>query len=363
VAYNGLLQERRRVLNARIVEALEALYPDRLAEQVERLAHYAMRGEAWDKAVAYYRQAGARVAARSAYREAVAYFEQALAALEHLPERRDTLEQPIDLRFDLRNALMPLDEHTRIFDHLSTAEALAERLDDPQRLGRIDCYLCLFFSVMGEHDRAIAAGQHALALATTSGAFDIQVVAQAQLGQAYYRVGDFWQGLDVSRQVMALLTGEQRYARFGMVNLPAVASRGYVAWSLAELGDFAEGTGVAADAVRIAEAAEQPYSIVFALVQVGLLCRRQGALHTAIPTLERSLRLSQTADIPRLFPVAASVLGVAYALAGRAAEALPLPNQAVVAPRSARNLGIGRKLMPLVGVTQGVSTGDGSSPT
>ncbi len=98
VAYSGLLQERRRALHARIVEALEALSPDRLAEQVERLAHHALRGEVWDKALAYSRQAGARAAARSAYREAVAYFEQALAALAHLPERRDTLEQAIDLR-------------------------------------------------------------------------------------------------------------------------------------------------------------------------------------------------------------------------------------------------------------------------
>src|SRR5919201_1995989 len=39
VAYNGLLQERRRVLHARIVATLEVLSPDRGAEQVERLAH------------------------------------------------------------------------------------------------------------------------------------------------------------------------------------------------------------------------------------------------------------------------------------------------------------------------------------
>jgi predicted ATPase len=41
VAYGSLLQERRRVLHGRIVEALEALYVDRLAEQTERLAHHA----------------------------------------------------------------------------------------------------------------------------------------------------------------------------------------------------------------------------------------------------------------------------------------------------------------------------------
>ena len=97
VAYGSLPQERRRVLHARIVEVVEALYPDRLAEQVERLAHHALRGEVWEKALAYYRQAGDKAMARSAYREAVACFEQALTALRHLPEQRHTQEQAIDL--------------------------------------------------------------------------------------------------------------------------------------------------------------------------------------------------------------------------------------------------------------------------
>src|SRR5207247_9080487 len=63
VAYSSLLQERRRVLHARIVAALERLAPERLtevasgrsADQVERLAHHAFRGGVWDKAVAYSR--------------------------------------------------------------------------------------------------------------------------------------------------------------------------------------------------------------------------------------------------------------------------------------------------------------------
>ena len=43
VAYGSLLLERRRVLHARIVEALEALAPERVAEQIERLAYHALR--------------------------------------------------------------------------------------------------------------------------------------------------------------------------------------------------------------------------------------------------------------------------------------------------------------------------------
>jgi predicted ATPase len=38
VAYGSLLHEHQRALHARIVEAIETLHPDRLIEQVERLA-------------------------------------------------------------------------------------------------------------------------------------------------------------------------------------------------------------------------------------------------------------------------------------------------------------------------------------
>src|SRR5262245_38597466 len=57
VAYGSLLLERRRGLHGRLVEALEVLAPERVGEgtsgrssdQVERLAHHALRGEVWDK--------------------------------------------------------------------------------------------------------------------------------------------------------------------------------------------------------------------------------------------------------------------------------------------------------------------------
>ena len=122
VAYGSLLQDRRRALHARIVEAIEALYPDRLAEQVERLAHHAFRGEVWEKAVTYLRQAGAKALARSAYREAVTFFDQALAALHPLPDSRQKVEAAIDLRLDLRQSLFPLNELAMVWSYLQEAE-------------------------------------------------------------------------------------------------------------------------------------------------------------------------------------------------------------------------------------------------
>ena len=121
VAYGSLLQERRRTLHAGIVEASETLYRDRLTDQVERLAYHAGRGEVWEKALHYSRQAGARALARSANQEAVTYFEGALAALQHLPDSPERCAQAIDLRFDLRLALLPLGALARIFALLQEA--------------------------------------------------------------------------------------------------------------------------------------------------------------------------------------------------------------------------------------------------
>ena len=174
---------------------------------------------------------------------------------------------------------------------------------------------------MGEYDRALATGQRALTLATTSGAVDVQLLAQTNLGLAYSAVGDFGQTLDVSRRVLVLLTGERRYTRSGQIGPPlGVLARGHVAWCLAEMGDFAEGTGVGEEAVQIAEAVEQPYSMVIALMWVGLLYCRQGVLHQAVPVLERGLALCQTANAPFFFPLITSVLSTAYALAGQASK-------------------------------------------
>src|SRR2546428_14091236 len=100
--------------------------------------------------------------ARSAYREAVGYFEQALSALPHLPEQRATHEQAIDLRLALRMALGPSGDLGRVLARLREAEALAADLDDPRRLGQVSGSLPNYFWIRGAYDEAIAAAQRAL---------------------------------------------------------------------------------------------------------------------------------------------------------------------------------------------------------
>jgi tetratricopeptide (TPR) repeat protein len=328
VAYESLQQEQRKALHVRIIGAIETLFADRLAEQVERLAYHALRGEVWDKALTYCRQAGAKATERSAYRGAVAYFEQALGALQHLPENRDTLEQAIDLRFDLRNALFALGDHGPILDHLRQAEILAQALGDQRRLGWVFSYMIRHFCPTADYDRAIASGERALAIAAAVGDFGLQVGTQCLLGQAYYFAGHYCRARDILSSV-AYLQGEMVHEHFGLPVPASVYSRTWLVASLAELGAFAEGIVRGEEEVRIAESVDQPYSLVHASFSTGLLSLRKGDLDKAIAVLDRGLGLCQVWNIGGWVANIASHLGYAYTLAGCIAEAVPVLEQAV----------------------------------
>ena len=60
---------------------------------------------------------------------------------------------------------------------------------------------------------------------------------------------------------MASLDGGRRRERFGLVILPAVHSRAYLAVCHAELGMFAEGRALGDEGLRIAEAVDHPASL------------------------------------------------------------------------------------------------------
>src|SRR5215471_2445660 len=191
VTYSGVLHERRREIHARVVNAIEKLYADRLGEQVERLAHHAVRAELPEKAVHYLRQAGAKAAARAALSDARTWFEQALGALKALPESQTALEQAFEIRLELRPVLRQLGEGRQMLEHLREAEALAERLNDDRRRGRACGLMTTVLSTLDELDEALVTGTRAVEIATRAGDTRLRIVTTSCLEQAYYYRGDY----------------------------------------------------------------------------------------------------------------------------------------------------------------------------
>jgi class 3 adenylate cyclase/tetratricopeptide (TPR) repeat protein len=331
VTYGTLLQDRRKALHARIVGAIERCYQDRLTEHVERLAHHAVRGEKWEQAVAYLRQAGAKALGQSANREAVSCFEQALMALGHLPETRETLERAIDLRFDLRTALLPLGEFERILGNLREAEALAKALDDQRRLGQLSSHMCHTLRMTGHLTEALAFGQRAHAIAEALGDVPLQVTANLNLGAVCIRRGAYRQAEDLFRKVLHLLEGDRSRERFGQVGFPAVLVRCELISVFEARGEFKEAIAHGQEGLRLAEALNHPYSLAWVCNRLGILQINKGEFSHAVGLLERGLALSREWSLTFFTVQNTGYLGYAYALAGRTAEGIPLLEHALSA--------------------------------
>ena len=286
-AYSSLLQERRRAFHARIVEAIETLYPDRLVGQVDRLAHHALRGEVWDKAVTYGQQAGARARNRSAPREAAASYEQALQALAHLPEHGDTRGLAIELRRVLGVQLSVLGEYGRCLVLLGEAAALARALGDQARLVQVLARMAQVLRFIGDHDGAIAAGRQALELAVALDDSALQVRASHHLGQAYYAIGDFGRAAALLRWNVEAADWESGTPSTDV----RIQSQAWLTRTLSALGAFAEGWHHGEAALHRATLEGQGSIPIVAHGCLGHLYLAQGDLEHAIRVLEQGLAL------------------------------------------------------------------------
>ena len=295
-----------------------------MAEQVERLAHHALRGGVWDKAVTYCQQAGARARDSAAPREAAASYEQALQALAHLPEHGDTKRLAIELRLALGVQLSVLGEYGRCLTLLAEAEILARALDDRARLVPVLARMAQVRRFTGDYDGAIAAGRQALELAVALGDRALQARASHHLGQAYYALGDFGRAAELLRWNV-----ETANRASGTPSTGWIESRAWLARTLSALGAFAEGRRHAEEALRLATLESRGAIPIVAHGCLGELYLAQGDLEHAIRVFDQGLALCRASGTRDWLPGIAMGLGSAYTLQGRLTEGRALLEEAI----------------------------------
>jgi transcriptional regulator with AAA-type ATPase domain/predicted ATPase len=329
VAYGRVAPERRRALHARVVRAIEELYPERLGEHVERLAYHALRGELWPAAVRYARQAGARAFARSANREAVDSFEHALTALAHLPEDPETLAEAVDIRLLLRSALLQLAELPRIARSLREAERLAAALGDRVRLAWVWTYLSITHVLAGEPAEAQEVGERALAAAEAVGNVGLRASARTPLAHALRELGEYRRALDLFREAIQALTGDLARERLGQAMPPSLYARSMAAFCLADLGEFAEAERLATESADQTRALDLPFGLALAHIALGYVYLVQDRQEEATRALAGALEIIEGRGLPTWFPWAAAVQGYALVMSGRLAEGTSLIERAL----------------------------------
>jgi predicted ATPase/class 3 adenylate cyclase len=363
VAYGSLLQERRKALHARIVASVEQLYADRLTEQLDRLAHHALRGEVWDKALAYSRQAAEKATGRSAHREAWSHLEQAIAVLPHLPQTKATLEQAVDLRLAARTCLGPLGEFTRWIELGLEAEPLAKVLNDPRREARVHCSVCVALVLTGRGAEAIEHGERAMAIAESLQESSLRLDARFSLGLAHWRRGAYRTAIgfcerDVGlepEQIAARLLEPQRGGAFAQATarIAYCQSQAIAAISFAALGEFDQAMVHAERVVRLTQTLDFLFLRAFADAALGAVRLGKGDLQQALHLAQRWLQTYAVADLPYVQLLVVSSLGEVFNVLNHTDEALALHERAWQFAESKRLFAYGARVLALLGDAYG----------
>jgi tetratricopeptide (TPR) repeat protein len=298
VAYGSVLQERRSALHAAIVGAMERLYPDRLSEHVERLAHHAARGRLLPKAVRYLREAGVKAAGRSANREAIAYFEEALALLGELPETNESLTQALEIRIALGPPLIAVKgaPSLEVESSYQGALELVDRLGAEGRRFTVLWGLWFVTYQRGEFSAALQKGERLLETARKGDDSGQLLEAHHALWPVLCAMGRPRDALPYLDQGIALYDRE-RHATSAFLygghdpGACCLYHRGSANWLL---GYPQRGLRDVEDARRLADDLEHPMTVAIALSQIAWVHWNRGERELALADLDRLIAVARS---------------------------------------------------------------------
>lgn len=332
-AYGRLTKLHRRMLHGAVARALEELHAADLAPHYLALGRHCFESERWERAFQYLHDAGRGAAARAAHREAVASFEQALAACARLPQNPQRMRAAIDVSFDLRGSLTMLGDLKGTLACLRAAEPHARNLGDPLLQAWIAIFSGNCLTAMGRHAEAIEMGERARAIAAAGAVTDLEDCWTTNvLGTSRFFLGEFRQAQGLLRSAAAASVGDAGYRKRGVIGHPGVISHGWLALCYAETGDFDQAFAHAASALAIAERHDWYWDTVRACFAAGVVHVRRGDFSYGIRVLRHGVELARVRDLPMGTRMLTPILGSGLAGTGEFAQAVDLLAPVAAAP-------------------------------
>jgi len=346
--YQSLLSGRRQALHGATVQALEALYADRLQDAYDSLAYHSPRADDPEKAVEYLSLFAEKAARGYAHAEAAKALGVALELAERLPEeRRD--RRMLELVFQLADSLLPLARFPTKLELLLQHGERVERLADPSIAGRYHFWLAHTYSYLGNQDEAARCARLAIAEARRSGDEATEGRACYVLSRDAFWVGRFAQGIEDGLRAVTLLdrsgerwwVGQSRWvAGFNHYVLgqfdAALQSmeRAHEIWKAlqdprldpswstgyfyASLGDWERGIAECQGGLA---RAQDPLNTSAGRGFLGYAYLKKGDLARAVEALEDSVQRLAEARMQQLLGWFSAYLGEAYLGLGRTEEA------------------------------------------
>jgi class 3 adenylate cyclase/predicted ATPase len=304
VAYGSLLGDRRRALHARIVEAIERLYADRLGEQIERLAHHAVRSEVPGKAVPYLYEAGTRAVQRSANGEAVTYLRQGLDLAGKLSPDRDQMRHELRLLLVLGPALQQMEGFGApdVGTTYARARQLCEQVGEPVELFQTLWGLWLYTAGgRGGFNEGRRIAEELLALAERLGDRALLLEAHHALSPTTLWLGEPVAARRHGEQGMGLYDREQHRSLAFLYggHDPGVCCHMHSALALWVLGYPGAALDRGRMGVRLARDLSHPMSIVNALPFLSVVQQLRGEIGAVHELADSIIELSAAHGLPQ----------------------------------------------------------------
>jgi class 3 adenylate cyclase/DNA-binding SARP family transcriptional activator/tetratricopeptide (TPR) repeat protein len=191
VAYDGLLEDRRRSLHARAGAAVERSFAGRLHEKYELLAFHYSRSSERERAADYLELANRKASAQHAMEEALGYFYEALAILEDLPDSEENRRRRLTLVLDQTTGFHYLHRHVEYHELLLRHEPLALEQSDPGLVGGFYDRLAHRRMVFGEYEHGRETAHRALELCERSGDHEEAAFACTHVQWAHMLLGEY----------------------------------------------------------------------------------------------------------------------------------------------------------------------------
>lgn len=151
VAYNSVLQKRRKEIHEKIGQAIEALYPERIEEFYEMLAHHYSRSDNFEKAYQFMNLSGDKVLRNHSASEAFSNYKDAMGALENLPESEDNTQKRLAIIHKIMHPMIALGFPKDSLSILQAGERVATAIDDKKSRLRFYSNMGRYYFHKGKH--------------------------------------------------------------------------------------------------------------------------------------------------------------------------------------------------------------------
>jgi class 3 adenylate cyclase len=330
VAYESLLVGRRKALHRIVGAAIEELYPDRIAEHYEALAHHFDESDDDERALHYHTLASEASAAKYANRAAIDHCRQAIAAADRLDNVEPQRLCELQARLGVCSWL--------ISDFGGSGEAFrraAELADDPASASLLAARAA--FSSLWNHDYELATAtvERALVLADAAG-------PRGRAGRAFALATNDELEIVQGRRIDDDSEAERAVEIAEQSGNPSVMimAIGQLAQRAEWRGDFRQAFALSGRAMALASERNEPGESMFAAWFHGIASICLGDYAHGLDVLGRGLDLCDRVGDRAIQARLLNTLGWAYAEFGCHTQAAEYNRAATRIAREAVELGL-----------------------